>query len=374
MLETAWYFLSGFFGLSWAQVCHPMISTQKSTERDLGIYSRRSWFQQYFGLGFGVSCISIYLLPFSLQRYYNGLSLQGHVDNSTSNPVVDAIEEWQYTYLANATSRLKPLVTGYNWTYSDSFNAQAMCTYEIIAFGYSSFCSLFTADEWIGFGYAQDLLYFGTVGYFLTTMSTNNKGFQSPIGRALGVGWVNELHDRLLLVQPNGTFASENSTLDDSPSTFPLNQTLYFDFSHDYTIVAVIAAMGLTQFTQFLPSTGPPPNQQNSLSNLVPYGARMVFEKIECSAPISSDRSGNLTNGTEPTTYVHMLLNQRTVPLGFSYQACGNRSDGWCELNAFVHTLEEQQALVDFDYSCYGNYTLPPWGNVTNGLPPQAGS
>lgn len=175
MLETAWYFLSGFFGLSWAQVCHPMISTQKSTERDLGIYSRRSWFQQYFGLGFGVSCISIYLLPFSLQRYYNGLSLQGHVDNSTSNPVVDAIEEWQYTYLANATSRLKPLVTGYNWTYSDSFNAQAMCTYEIIAFGYSSFCSLFTADEWIGFGYAQDLLYFGTVGYFLTTMSTNNK-------------------------------------------------------------------------------------------------------------------------------------------------------------------------------------------------------
>jgi len=128
--------------------------------------------------------------------------------------------------------------------------------------------------------------------------------------------------------------------------------------------------MGLTQFSQFLPATGPPSDQQNVISHIIPFAARLVIEKIECSAPITSDRSGNLTNGTEPTTYIHMLLNQRTVPLGFSYQVCGNRTDGWCEFNAFVQTLEEQEALVDYDYACYGNYSVGSYGDITNGLPP----
>ena len=65
----------------------------------------------------------------------------------------------------------------------------------------------------------------------------------------------------------------------------------------------------------------------------------MVLEKIKCSAPVSANRSV-ASKGTGITTYMHMLLNQRTVPLGLSYPACGNRTDGWCDYDTFLESLQ----------------------------------
>jgi hypothetical protein len=133
--------------------------------------------------------------------------------------------------------------------------------------------------------------------------------------------------------------------------------------------MGVITAMGLTQFAQFLPPTGPPPDQQLIVSNICPFAARMVLEKIQCSAPINSDRSDPSESATGSTTYMHMLLNQRTVPLGKSYSACGNRSDGWCEFGAFLESLESASELVNYDFACFGNYSAVPYANITNGVP-----
>ena len=131
--------------------------------------------------------------------------------------------------------------------------------------------------------------------------------------------------------------------------------------------MSIITALGLTQFAQFL-ATGPPENQQLITSHLTPFGARMVLEKIECSAPVSADRS-NASSETGATTYMHMLLNQRTVPLGLSYEGCGNRSDGWCEFDSFLKSLDDANELADWEFACYGNYSAVPYGNVTNGAP-----
>jgi Histidine phosphatase superfamily (branch 2) len=88
------------------------------------------------------------------------------------------------------------------------------------------------------------------------------------------------LISRLTGIQPNTSLiTNENSTLDDNPTTFPLNQTLYFDFTHDTNIMGVITALGLTQFAQFLPATGPPPNQQLIISHMEPFGAHIAIEK-----------------------------------------------------------------------------------------------
>jgi hypothetical protein len=60
--------------------------------------------------------------------------------------------------------------------------------------------------------------------------------FQSPTGRAIGIGYVQELYARLqhqLITKPAGQV---NLTLDNNTTTFPLNQSLYFDFSHDTNI------------------------------------------------------------------------------------------------------------------------------------------
>ena len=62
----------------------------------------------------------------------------------------------------------------------------------------------------------------------------------------------------------------------------------------------------------------------------------MVFEIIKTPQPLKATRPTNSTTakmsdyytGGSPTTYIHLLLNQRTVPLGKSYTACGSRDDG----------------------------------------------
>lgn len=87
---------------------------------------------------------------------------------------------WQNIYLQNATQRLRALSGNYNWTVSDSYNAQTICPYETVAFGYSAFCDLFTFAEWQGYEYSVDLSFAG------------NDMFQSPTGRALGIGFVQE--------------------------------------------------------------------------------------------------------------------------------------------------------------------------------------
>lgn len=57
-------------------------------------------------------------------------------------------------------------------------NAQALCSYETVALGFSHWCSLFTYEEWEGYEYALDL------GFQAGT------GFASPVGRAVGVGMI----------------------------------------------------------------------------------------------------------------------------------------------------------------------------------------
>jgi hypothetical protein len=45
-----------------------------------------------------------------------------------------------------------------------------------------------------------------------------------------------------------------NVTLDNNTVTFPLDQALNFDFSHDTNIMSILTAFGFRQFAQFLPS------------------------------------------------------------------------------------------------------------------------
>ena len=68
--------------------------------------------------------------------------------------------------------------------------------------------------------------------------------FQSPTGRAVGVGYVEEIKARLhhhLITKPT---AQINVTLDSNPKTFPLHQALNFDFSHDTNIAGILTAFG----------------------------------------------------------------------------------------------------------------------------------
>lgn len=70
-----------------------------------------------------------------------------------------------------------------------------------------------------------------------------------------------------------------------------------------------------------------------------------------------------------PTIYIHLLLNQRAVPLGKSYAACGSRDDGWCEMSAFISQLSGLLATAMYEYSCFAKYHVEGYGKIANGVP-----
>lgn len=174
----------------------------------------------------------------------------------------------------------------------------------------------------------------------------------------------------------NSVIGQVNVTLDNNTVTFPLNQTLYFDFSHDTNMAAILTAFGFKQFQPLLPTTGPPPNQQLIVSHLQPFGARIDIELIKAPQPVAANRTdaGNAYTSGPPTSYIHFIINQRTLPLGASFEACGQRTDGWCELQTFIDIQSQSLNNASYDYSCNGKYPSVPYGSITDGVPQATGS
>jgi hypothetical protein len=159
-----------------------------------------------------------------------------------------------------------------------------------------------------------------------------------------------------------------NVTLDSSTKTFPLNQSLYFDFSHDTNIISVLTAFGLRQFADELPATEYPGDHAFTVSHLTPFGARLDMEIIKAPKPVSPNRDGYLRG--EETKYIHFVLNQRTIPLGKSFPECdAGRKDGWCELETFIKIQDEMEGLASYDFACFGDYPSEKYGKVTDGRP-----
>ena len=285
----------------------------------------------------------------------------------------------QNVYLGDAKNRLNAQVSNKTFfTISDVYNLQSLCkhhllppppppspadapgptgAYETVALGYSAFCDLFTYAEWEGYEYSVDIDFSG------------NNAFQSPTGRAVGIGWAQELIARLThhyVTSPAGT--QVNTTLDGMPSTFPLDQTLNFDFSHDTNIMSDLTALGLTQFAATLPTNRTVPHDL-VVSHLEPFGARLDVEVIQAPNPLDPADCSALQASGGPTMYVHFVLNQRTLPLGRSYPQCGQLENGWCEMGAFLNATANIVRDAQFEYSCFGNYSSVPYGTLTNGVP-----
>ncbi|KAF8848142.1 phosphoglycerate mutase-like protein [Acephala macrosclerotiorum] len=274
-------------------------------------------------------------------------------------------------YLGPATARLQKYApSGFTLTTNDTYAMQGICAYEYNYIGMSDFCYLFTADEWAGFENSRDIEYFYDYAY------------GNPTGRAQGIGYVQELLARLQHTYITSSNSSVNSTITDNPADFPLNQPFYADFSHDDIIISTLTAMSIDYFrdppslTQYPPN----PNRHFDLSHLTPFGARLITEIIGCSvpdpAPIKEHRIAYTPTqyGYDPNNATHkfirMRLNNGIVPLNtIRGGACGNatsgRVDGMCEMEAFIESQANSYALSNYDFACFGNYTV---ANATSGM------
>lgn len=166
--------------------------------------------------------------------------------------------------------------------------------------------------------------------------------------------------------------AQINTTLDNNTVTFPTHQALNLDFSHDAGILSILVAFGLTQFANTLPLTHINRDRDWILSHLQPFAGRLDIEVIVAPAPVNPNRSVATRDvyleGGE-TSYVHFILNQRTIPLGRSLKECGDRDDGWCEMSTFLEVQRKEVEKADYEFACFGEYEEVRYGDVEDGRP-----
>ncbi|KAH9482157.1 3-phytase B [Psilocybe cubensis] len=227
---------------------------------------------------------------------------------------------WTSIYGAPIAARLNAQAPGATVTAADISNLIPLCAFETLAKEIPSpFCSLFTEDEFAQFEYFGDLDKF------------YNTGYGQALGRVQGVGYVNELIARLT-ESPVRDNTQTNHTLDASPVTFPLNRTIYADFSHDNQMIAIYAALGLFNQTVPLDPTAPDPARTWIASHLTPFSARMVTERLSCGS--TGPAAGHGQGKIKPQTFVRILVNDALQPLPF----CGGDRNGLCTLDAFVES------------------------------------
>ncbi len=111
MIQSAEYFLAGFFGLHWPD------------NATLEVIIEGSGFNN------------------SLAGYDNCNNSTNYRSEGGSNLTT----QWADIYLADATKRIQAMTTPSNlFTVTDVYNMQSLCAYETVALGYSAFCDLFT--------------------------------------------------------------------------------------------------------------------------------------------------------------------------------------------------------------------------------------
>ncbi|GAA5966946.1 hypothetical protein JCM21900_004293 [Sporobolomyces salmonicolor] len=220
-----------------------------------------------------------------------------------------------------------------------------LCAYETGALGYSAFCPLFTQEEFEVFEQYYDIQFHG------------NNGFGSPVAAAQGLAYLQELVSRLNHTLITDFDSETNSTLDGNNVTFPLFQSIYADAAHEVSIMDALTALNLTALVQ----SGAPSNETLSThtyvaSKVVPFATSLQIQVMECTPSV-------------PTKQIRFILNDAVIPL--TYEGCNLDQNGLCAYDTVLGALINRIDEIDYTYDCYANYSVPFYGEVTNGRAPQ---
>lgn len=326
--------------------------------------SARAWAEGFFGQYNATDKYSLLQLPYTtganntLAAFFscrNFMNLSSSLFKS--QPIMG---EQASLYLVDAVERLsKNMPKSINLTEENVFGMQILCAHEHNSLGSSDFCKLFTLEEWKGFQFAYAIYFY------------EGSSFGSVAGRALGIGLLTEILARLEGKYIYASNSSINSTLSSNPSTFPLDQKFYLDMTNDLTILALLASMSLDYFRQ--PAVQFPLQNHEYLraSEITPYAARLVIEKIGCKSKVPRARSQSVTQYTNSQynysmedavhKFVRMRLNNGILPLKtIRGGACNlpRRPDGLCPLKNFLRSQKDAAKLANFQFLCFGDYNV----------------
>ncbi|KAH9851950.1 phosphoglycerate mutase-like protein [Lenzites betulinus] len=238
---------------------------------------------------------------------------------------------WQQTYTAPLIERFNAVAPGFNFTLTDIVGMQQFCGYDTVIRNQSDFCAAFTADEWLSFEYANDLMYFYSIGW-------------------LGLPWVRSALDIL----------SANDT-----QTF--NQTLYMSFTHREEPPLVLTALGLFNNSAYYPaldvnSTMPTDriNHRRAwrTSEILPFLGHVGIERLQC-ANATLDDAASAGQGAEDVdqdgAFVRVLVNGAPIPI----PECQDGPGESCALSGFAAYIAQRVAKYgDFIGACGINDTV----------------
>ena len=170
-------------------------------------------------------------------------------------------------------ARLQSQASGINFTVTDAVAMLQLCSYETHALGYSSFCNLFTEEDFVNYEY-----YFDLVFYY-------NNGAGSPVAAAQGKGYLDEWLARFTHKFPAANSAL-NLTFDNTTTYFPLNQSIYADATHEVVVLNTVTAFNLTALFKGPPLSVTGNRKQNSFvaSKQVPFATHFTAQVLSCPA------------------------------------------------------------------------------------------
>lgn len=237
---------------------------------------------------------------------------------------------FQNIYTNPIIKRFNAAAPAFNFTANDITAMAELCGYETVIRGSSPFCSLdvLTPNEWLGFEYMNDIMYF------------YNTGYGSPISGAIGFPWMNATFN-MLLSPPNTT-----------------SQDLYISFTHRELPPTILVALGLFNNSAFSGSNNinetMPTNTINhrrawKSSNILPFLTNIAIEKMDCNSYAFDDGE-----------YYRVLVNNSPQSL----PSCADGPGESCSREGMLELLD-QRAKV------FGNYSAiceVDYSNSTNAL------
>ncbi|GAB1199382.1 hypothetical protein APSETT444_008729 [Aspergillus pseudonomiae] len=253
----------------------------------------------------------------------------------------------------------------FNLTTSDVLAMMNLCPYEYATLGSSSFCHLFTEQEWADFAYNLDMRLYGA------------SAFGSPTGRAQGIGYLLELAARLEEKLITSSDTSINTTYDSDAATFPLHQPLYMDMTHDKVIIGTITALGLQYFNygpRGMPSTvAHAVPREFRLNKVAPFGARLISEVWTCPEETRVEVldstlyvNPDLSDTENTTDYIRFVLNGAPLPIS-DLVGCEHSMNGFCKVAHFLNAVPMLKEKAMYQQACYGNFK--PGHQVGDGRP-----
>ncbi|SCV74938.1 BQ2448_7967 [Microbotryum intermedium] len=228
-------------------------------------------------------------------------------------------------------------------TTQDIANLAHLCAFESMQKRtISPFCGLFLPSELASIEYDGDLSAYYDHAY---------PG--APLARSQGVGYVHELLSRLT---GDLSFVTKDRTQVDraldtkESSSFPLDEKIYADFTHDTQLLAVMTLMGLFQ-DRPLHTTAPDPHRSFIASQIVPFSGRLVVERLECTGQ-KGDSFGRFAGVRKQ---VRIYVNDRAMDLS---KICGKANthsqDTICPLSVFVDAMKRVTTTATKEFAKCG--------------------